>query len=276
MKIILNFILIALFVIFTSCSGKKEKAISLESVNLEEQMIEAYKKGFDALESGDIFFAVKNFNSVETIYPQSIWASKSILMSAYAYYSQDYYGDSIYELKRFIKKYPLSNDISYAYFLLANCYYELIVDEKKDLSSLLEAKKYFKYLIENYPDTDFALDSKFKINLIDNILASKEIYVGRYYLQKKKWIPAINRFKTVIVEYEETEYVEEALHRLVEVYYKIGLEEESRKYASLLGYNYLSSEWYEKSFRVFNKDYKKQNIENHKKLSVLEKFKNLF
>ena len=146
-------------------------------------------------------------------------APRSVLMAAYSYYSQDYYGDAISEIKRFIKNYPENENTPYAYFLLATCYYELIIDEKKDLSSIIKSKEYFNFVIKNYPNTDFALDAKFKLLLIDSILASKEIYLGKYYLEKKKRIPAMNRFKNVINDYEETDYVEEAIHRLVEVNY---------------------------------------------------------
>ena len=260
------------------CGSKKEEKIILDSKDLESQMTEAYDKGLKALEEGDVLFAAKNFNIVENIYPQSIWAPRSILMAAYSYYSQDYYGDAISELKRFIKNYPENENTAYAYFLLATCYYELIVDEKKDLSSITKSKEYFNLVINKYPNTDFALDSKFKLLLINNILASKEVYLGKYYLKKKKWIPAMNRFKNVITDYEETEYVEEAIHRLVELNYILGLEEEAKKYAVLLGYNYQSSKWYKESYRVFNKKYKDpvSQIKKDEGNKIIRKFKELF
>ena len=133
-------------------------------------------------------------------------------------------------------------------------------------------------MIENYPNSDFSLDSKFKLELINDILASKEVYLGRHYMKKGKWIAAMNRFKTVIDLYNDTIFIEEALHRLVEINYKLGLEEESQKYANILGYNYLSSEWYKKSYKVFNKDYKinKNKIITKDKRGIVEKFKKLF
>jgi len=197
-------------------------------------------------------------------------------MAAYAYYSQDYYADVIIEIERFLKVYPLDKNIDYAYYLLAITYYEQIVDEKKDLNSILNAKKNFEYLINNFPNTEYALDAKFKLDLINDILASKEMYIGRYYFDKKKWIPAINRFKTVIDSYETTIFTEEALHRLVEIYYIIGLENESKKYASILGYNYNSSKWYERSYKVFNKMYKEKQKKIQKNKNVLKKIKSLF
>ena len=278
MKIIFSIILVSIFFL-SSCSGKKEKKeIILDSTDLEAQMIEAYNKGVKALEEGDILYAAKNFNTVENIYPQSIWAPRSVLMAAYAFYTDSYYGDAIFEIKRFLKNYPTNENYPYAYYLLATCYYELIVDEKKDLSSILESKKYFQLIVNEYPNTDFSLDAKFKLMLIDNVLASKELYVGNYYLKKKKWIPAMKRFKNVVNKFEQTDYVEEAIHRLVEIHYVLGLENEAQKYAVLLGYNYKSSDWYKESYRVFNKEYKDpiEKIKENKQNFIIRKFKNLF
>ncbi len=278
MKYFFKFLLILSISLLINCSGKKEKEVDIKGLDLEAEMIEAYNEGLKALDEGDVLFAAKNFNAVENLYPQSIWAPRSVLMAAYSYYTQDYYGDAISELKRFIRNYPANDNLDYAYFLLGTCYYELIVDEKKDLSSLLNSKKYFDIVIKKYPNTDFALDAKFKLDLIANILASKEIYIGKYYMSKKKWIPAINRFRNVVNNYEKTEYVEEAIHRLVEVNYMIGLESEAKKYAALLGYNYQSSEWYKESYRVFNKDYEdpKDKIKKNKQNVIIRNFKKLF
>ena len=211
------------------------------------------------------------------LFPQSKWAPKSALMAAYSYYTQDYYLDAVAELERFIKLYPNNKNLDYVYYLLAVCYYEQIVDETKDLKSIVDAKKNFEFVINNFPNTQYALDSEFKIDLIDDILASKEMYIGRYYIQKKKWIPAINRFRNVVDTYETTIYVEEALHRLVEIHYIIGLKEEAQKYASTLGYNYQSSKWYENSYAVFDKKYKMNKIKRPKeKKNFLNKIKSLF
>jgi len=278
MKFIFILLILITFLFSSGCKSKKEEQIVLDSRDLDSQMTEAYNKGLKALEEGDVLFAAKNFNIVENIYPQSIWAPRSILMAAYSYYTQDYYGDSISELRRFLQNYPENESTSYAYFLLATCYYELIVDEKKDLSSISQSKKYFNLILKKYPNTDFALDAKFKLLLINNILASKEVYLGKYYISKKKWIPAMNRFKNVITDYDETEYVEEAIHRLVEINYILGLEEEARKYAVLLGYNYQSSEWYKESYKVFNKKYKNPilKIKKDEGSKIIKKFKELF
>lgn len=278
MKFILKILFLYFIFFLAGCGGQKDKEIIVEGIDLESQMLEAYNAGVKALEDGDALFAAKNFNTAENIYPQSIWANRSALMAAYSYYSQDYYGDAISELKRYLRNYPTSENVSYAYFLLATCYYELIVDEKKDISPLLNSEKYFQIVIKEFSNTDFALDAKFKINLIRNILASKEAYVGNYYIGKKKWIPALNRFKNILTIYDETEYVEEAIHRLVEINYILGLEEEANRYAVLLGYNYQSSKWYEESYRVFNKDYEnpREKIKKNKDNVIVRKFKDLF
>ena len=278
MKYIFTFLLISTFIFLSNCGGKKEKEVDIKGLDLEAEMINAYNAGVEALEQGDVLFAAKNFNTVENLYPQSIWASRSVLMAAYSYYSQDYYGDAISEAKKFLRNYPANQNVAYAYFLLGICYYELIVDEKKDLSPLLNSKKYFNIVIKEYPNTDFALDAKFKLDLIANVLASKEVYIGKYYISRKKWIPAINRFKNVINKYEKTEYVEEAIHRLVEINYMIGLKSEAKKYATLLGYNYQSSEWYKESYRVFNKNYEnpKEKIKKDKQNILIRNFKKLF
>ena len=258
-----------------SCSKKEIEKSKINEVNLESQMIEAYEEGLKELKAGDVIYAAKKFNEAEILFPQSEYAPQSALMAAYSYYSQNYYGDAIAELIRFLRVYPNHKDIAYAEYLLGLCYYEQIVDEKKDLQSIVNAKKTFRNLISKYPESEFAIDATFKIDLINEVLAGKEMFIGRYYFDKKKWISAINRFRIVVDNYETTIYVEEAIHRLVEIYYILGIETEAKKYANLLGYNYQSSQWYEKSFIVFNKNYKIKNIKKEDN-PILEKFKSLF
>jgi len=274
----LKIILILIFILTLACS-KKEKQISvIKEKDLNSQLYEAYSEGMEAFEKGDVLFAAKKFNEAEILYPQSEWAPKSSLMAAYSYYVQDYYADAIAELERFIKVYSSHKNLDYAYYLLAVCYYEQIVDEKKDLQSLLQAKKYFILIKNEYQNSEYALDADFKIDLINDIIASKEIYLGRYYLDKKKWIAAINRFRTVVDEYDTTIYAEEALHRLVEVHYFLGLIDEAEKYAKLLGYNYQSSRWYEQSYSLFDKTYEIRNreIKKDKDNKLLKRFKSIF
>lgn len=275
-----NFFLVFITFLFCiSCSKEEIKKSVILEKSLELQVLEAYQEGMKALEEGDVLFAAKKFNQAEILFPQSEWAPKSSLMASYAYYVQDYYSDAISELKRFIKVYPKNKNIDYAYYLLAVCYYEQIVDETKDLQSIMEAQKYFTLIVNQYPNTEYALDSDFKLGLINDILAAKEMYIGRYYMEKKKWVSAINRFRNVVDDYETTAFTQEALHRLVEVHYMLGLVDEAEKYANVLGYNYQSSEWYENTYSIFNKDYKKIRIETNKDKKsnkILKKFKSLF
>ena len=273
LKIFLIFLLTFFFV--TNCT-KKEKVSIIVEEDAELQMIRAFQEGYDQFRDGDALFAAKKFNEAELLFPQSSWAPKAALMAAYVYYAQDYYFDAESELKRFIKTYPKSPDLNYAHFLLAMCYYEKIVDEKKDLGPLLKAKEKFNFIIKNYPNSDYALDAEYKLDLIQDYMASKEMYIASHYMKKKKWIASINRYKTVVEQYEKTIYVEEALHRLVELYFTIGLKNESQKYASLLGYNYQSSKWYEKSYKIFNKNYKSKLELKKEKKGLLKKFKKIF
>ena len=278
MKIFNFLIIVLIFISLASCSKKEEKISLIKEDNLEMQMIEAYNEGLKEFNRGDIFFAAKKFNEVELLYPQSSWAPRSTLMAAYVYYSQLYFNEAIIELERFLDKYKNHKNTDYAYYLLAICHYNQIVDEKKDLGEILKAKTYFQIIIKDFPSTDFAEDSKFKLELIEEILASKELYLANYYLDREKWIPAMNRFKKIVNDHDTTIYVEEALYRLVELNYKLGLKGEAQKYAAVLGYNYQSSDWYERSYKILNRNYKKANIkkEMKKEKSLLKKFKDLF
>tara|TARA_B100000795_G_scaffold266189_1_gene249000 strand:+ start:813 stop:1637 length:825 start_codon:yes stop_codon:yes gene_type:complete len=266
--------ILSAILMLTSCANNKEISL-IKEIDQEAEMIQAYKDGVKALEENDTFFAVNKFLESELLYPQSEWASKSSLMASYAYYIENNYSQAIDNLERFLKTYPKDKRLDYVHYLMGLCYYENIEGEKKDLKPLIEAKKKFNFVIENYPQTDFALDSKFKLGLINDVLASKEMYLGRHYIKKEKWVAAINRFKNILNDYDTTIYTEEAIHRLVEIHYKIGLEGEAKKYAILLGYNYLSSEWYKKTYDIFNKEYKVSEIKKKKK-SLKEKFKKLF
>ena len=276
-KILVCFIVL---ILFASCSKETSRKSVIKEKSLELQVQEAYKEGMEALNDGDVLYAAKKFNEAEVLFPQAITAPQSALMAAYSYYTQDYYGDAIAELQRFLRVYPSHKDLGYVYYLLAICYYEQIVDEKKDLQSIINAKKNFNLILKDYSNTEYAIDAEFKMDLIDDILAAKEMYLGRYYFDRKKWIPAINRFREIIDSYDTTIYAEEALHRLVEVHYTIGLIDEAEKYAQLLGYNYQSSKWYENSYSLFDKTYekrKKERLKTYKKKSggLIKKFKAL-
>jgi len=272
-KVLLCFVFL---LIFSACAKDAIKESALKEKSLDLQVLEIYQEGKKSLEDGDPLFAASKFNEAELMFPQSEWAPKSALMAAYSYYSYDYLQDGIAELDRFVRVYPKDKNLDYVYYLLGVSYYELIVDEKKDLQSIIKSKEYFQKVINDYPKTSYALDATFKIDLINDILASKEMYVGRYYFKKKKWIPAINRFKIVVDDFETTIYVEEALHRLVEVHYTIGLKDEAKKYAKLLGYNYKSSKWYQNSYSLFDSKYEILKKNKIQKKGTLTKIKSLF
>jgi len=275
-KNFLVFFIILIF--FAGCSGEEKNISLIKETNQDLEMLATYEEAYTALDEGDPYYAAKKFLEAELLFPQSDWAPRSALMAAYSFYLQNYYSEALSNLERYLKTYPNDKNTVYAHYLIGMCYYETIEGEKRDTAPLLNAKKKFNFILENHPNTDFALDSKFKLGLIEDILAAKEMYIGRHYLKKEKWIAAINRFKNVVENFDQTIFVEEALHRLVEVNYKLGLENEAKKYANVLGYNYLSSEWYEKSFIVFNKDYEKEIVKlpNKDKKGVFNKFKKLF
>ena len=274
-----HIIFLFIYIIFiVSCSKDKSKVdqVLLEQ-DVEVEMILAYKEGMKELEKGDALYASRKFDEAEILFPQSIWAAKASLMSAYALYSQNYYDDTIFNLERHIKNYPKDKNLVYAHYLIAICYFEQLHDEKKDLKPLVKAREKFEYILKKYPNTDYAIDAKWKMGLIVDQMAAKEMYIGRYYMKMEKWIAAINRFKFVVKYYDTTVYIEEALHRLVEIYYKIGLVEDAQKIAATLGYNYGSGEWYKNSYRIFNKLYKTAKITKKKKDSFIrKKFKKLF
>ena len=277
MNLFVRLFIILLVILPTACNKKQGLVDPIKDTSVDLQMIEAYKKGLEELEKGQSLIAAKKFNEAEILFPQSQWAPRSALMSAYSYFDFGYYGESIDEVNRFLKTYPNSDRKNYAYYLKAMSYYNQIVDEKKDLGPIIEAKESFQLIILKYPNSEYAMDAEFKLELIEEILAAKEMHIGRFYLKKEKWIPAINRFKKVVEDYETTIFAEEALHRLVEVYYKIGLVEESKKYAITLGYNYQSSEWYENSYQVFNKNYKKiiKKRQNKKSKSLIKRIRSI-
>ena len=278
------FLILFLSVFLSSCAWKimpgadqqKNKPIVVEPSD-EEKAVDAYAVAVEALDEGDAYYAKKKFREVESLVPQSKWAEKASLMAGYADYTRNSYTSAIFGLERHIKNYPADKNLSYVHYLIAICYYEQILDEKKDLQPLLKAKSKFEFIIQTYPDTDYATDARFKIDLITDQLAAKEMSIARFYMQTQKWIPALNRLKTVVEKYEKTVFVEEALHRLVEVYYRLGLEDEAKQAASILGYNYQSGEWYERSYKVFNKKYKSKKTKKGKEMGLIRrKIKGLF
>ncbi len=268
----------SILLILSACSKDKDNISLIKEDTQNLEMISAYYEAYDSLTKGDPYFAAKKFLEAELLFPQSEWAPRSALLASYSYYMQNYYTEALNNLERFLITYPNSKNLVYAHYLIAMCYYETIEGEKKDSAPIYKAKSKFNYISKNFPNTDFALDSEFKLDLIDDILAAKEMYIGRHYLKNEKWIASINRFKNVVENYDQTIFVEEAIHRLVEINYKLGLIEESQKYANTLGYNYQSSDWYKKTYKIYNRNYSPQIAKEIKKdkKGVLQKFKKLF
>ena len=268
-------ILILSTFLLLSCSKKINKEVISEPTD-KEKAISIYTEAVESLNNGDAYYAGQKFKEVEMLVPQSKWAAKASLMASYSEYSRNAYSNAVFALERHIKNYPADKNIPYAHYLIAMCYYEQILDEKKDLQPLLQAREKFEFITQTYPNTDYATDARFKIDLIVDQLAAKEMSIARYYMKTEKWIPALNRLKTVVEIYDTTVFIEEALHRLVEVYYRIGLEDEARKAASILGYNYKSGEWYKKSYKVLNKNYKLHKKKKKRLDLVRQKIKSLF
>jgi len=249
-KFILIFFLI--FFIF-SCSKKEDVNYIIKDKNDPYVL---YNEGYEAFKEGDYFFAEKKFSEAELNFETVEFAAKSAIMASFSYYGMNFYPEAIENLERYLKKYPADKNVVYAHYLSAIVHYEQISDEKKDLKPLLDAQNKIEFFLKNYPDTDYAIDLKFKKDLIQNQLAAKELYIAKHYIKTQKWIPAINRLKIIVKDYERTVFIEEALHRLVEIHYYLGLKEEAKEYAKILGYNYNSSEWFKQSYKVLNKNYK--------------------
>ena len=271
------FLILLLSVFLLLACSKKDNTEIVSEPTEKEMVVAIYADAVDALKKGDAFYAAKKFKEAESLLPQSEWAAKASLMASYAEYSRNAFSNSIFGLERHIANYPADQNIAYAHYLIAICYYEQILDEKKDLQPLVQAKEKFEFIILTYPETDYAIDAHFKLDLIIDQLAAKEMSIARYYMKTEKWIPALNRLKIVVEKYDKTVFVEEALHRLVEVYYKIGLVEEAKQAAAILGYNYQSGKWYERSYKVFNKKYKTEKIQKKKEMGLIRrKIKGLF
>ena len=263
-------LLFAFNFLFLSCSKKEELVYETSK---KKNPYEIYKEAYEAFNKRDYFFAAKKFSDAELNFDRVEFAAKSALMNGFSLYAINFYDESLESLNRYLKQYPADENNEYAHYLIAVIYYEQITDEKRDLDPILKAKEKIEFFLEKFPDNDYSTDLKFKKDLIINQLAAKEMYVGRYYVSVKKWIPAINRFKKVVEQYEKTIFVEEALHRLVEIYYHIGAESEAKSYAAILGYNYNSSDWFKQSYKVINKDYKikKKSSPKDENLSFLKR-----
>ena len=250
-------IIIFFLILLSACSKNQEEIIyqPLEQTN----PYELYKEGLAAFEKNDFFFSNKKFSEAELNFEEAEFAAKSAIMSIFSLYGLNFYEEANENLDRYFKTYPGDKNIVYAHFLQAVIYFEQISDEKKDLKPLLQANEKIEFFLKNYPNTEYAIDLKFKKDLIQNQIAAKELFVAKYYISIKKWVPAIQRLKIIVNKYDKTIFIEEALHRLVEIHYHLGLENEAKKYANILGYNYNSSEWFEQSYKILNKNYEFTN-----------------
>ena len=270
-----------IIIVFTLLSCSKNKKVLYEPTSKVDPYI-IYNEAMESLNKNDFYFANKKFTQAELNFKNVNLAAKAAIMSSFCLYSINFYDEAVENLNRFLKLYPADKNIIYAHYLIAIIYFEQISDEKKDLKPLLNANEKIDFFIKNYPETDYSLDLKFKKDLIQNQLAAKEAYIARYYISVQKWVPAINRLKLILEKYDETVFVEEALFRLVEIHYYLGLDDEAKSYAKILGFNYNSSEWFAKSYKILNKDYnlkkdfytKKTKIENKSFLNkIIDKIK---
>ena len=247
------FFVLCISLILLSCSSKKDKLIYKPSEKVDPYLL--YQEGLNAFEGNDYSYASKKFSEAELSFETPRLAAKSAIMASYSLYGINFYEDAEENLKRYLQTYPADKFVIYAHYLLAIIYFEQIGEEKHDLKPLLEAREKIEFFLKKYPKTEYAIDLKFKNNLLQNQFAAKELYIAKYYISVQKWVPAIKRLKLIVENYDKTVFIEEALHRLVEIHFHIGLENEAKKYASILGYNYNSSEWFNQSYKILNKNY---------------------
>ena len=235
--------LIAATVLLSACSEKKDEYV-------ERPVEELYNEAMDLVDAGEYYPAAKSFDEVERQHPYSVWATKAQLMNAYVLYERNKYADSLVALDRFIQLHPGNKDAPYAYYLKGLCYYEQITDVARDQKMTEMALKSLQEVVDRYPASSYARDAKLKVDLARDHLAGKEMAIARYYQQHDQWLAALNRYKVVIEQYQTTSHVPEALHRMVEIYLTLGLEDEARKTAAVLGHNFPGSEWYGDTFSV--------------------------
>jgi outer membrane protein assembly factor BamD len=227
---------------FGACSSDDQ------DVYVERPVEQIYNSGVDALTGERYIAAAKEFDEVDRQHPYSVWATKAQLMAAYAHYQNNKYDDAIVSLDRFIQLHPSNRDVAYAYYLKALCYYEQISDVQRDSKMTELSLKALDEVVRRFPETSFARDARLKIDLTYDHLAGKEMEVGRFYLNRGQYVGAMNRFRTVVDKYQTTSHAPEALHRLVECYLALGLTEEARKMAAVLGHNFPGNAWYADSY----------------------------
>lgn len=241
----------------TACSGSEKKPA------VEERPVESlYNEAADSLDKGEYGKATQMFEEVERQHPYSQWATQAELMAAYSYYKDTKYDEAILALDRFAELHPGNKDIDYALYLRALCFYEQISDVARDQALTKEALESFEALIRRFPDSKYTRDATLKRDLTLDHLAGKEMEIGRYYLHQRELNAAVNRFRTVVIDYQTTMHAPEALHRLVEAYMTLGLKGEATRVAAVLGYNYPGSRWYEDTYKILDPEQRKQLVEN--------------
>ena len=241
-----NTFLFVILIVFTACSDTKLMTPETEGEKLQI----LYNDAMELVKKRDFVDAAALFEDIERQYPYSKWSNQAQLMSGFCYYKSNMYNDSLDALERFIALYPGSSKISYAYYLRALNYFEQINDIERDQETTSKAKKAFNEVISKFPESEFAIDALTKLDILDDRLAAKEMEIGRFYQFDHQWISAINRYNIVLNEYKTSIYTEEALHRLVEIYYSLGLHEEAKRYAATLQFNFPGSDWYIKSYEL--------------------------
>lgn len=264
--------------LFVSCS-LTDQNIKLDKKKEIPPADKLYRTGVLEFEKGKMDSSVNYFKQIEKNYGYSKLAPKAILMISYIYYDANDYIKSLEYLKKFKELYPASKNIPYAEFLTAMCLYEEINLVSKDQQPTLLALKQFQKIIDMYPDSDYAKESKIRLGLVHEQLAGKEMYIARYYMKKEKWISAMIRLQLVIENYQNTIFIDEALHRMVEICYRTGDINNAKKYAAILGYNYNTSNWYKKTYKIVgDKNYTIINKKNKKTLSekIKEKILELY
>ncbi len=202
------------------------------------------------LDRGDLTVAAALFDEVERQHPYSPWARRAQLMSAFAYYARGEYNQSVQSATRFLSIHPGNRDAPYAYYLIAMCFYEQIRDVERDQAITLQARRALQEVIRRYPSSEYAADARLKLDLVNDHLAGKEMEIGRHYERTGLWLAAQLRFKKVVEDYETTSHAAEALFRLTETSLALGIPEEARRYAAVLGANYPGSDWYEKAYEL--------------------------
>ena len=266
-------VIVFIFILLSNCSLNQ---VDIANTASEDQAAEEiFNSGEKEILRKRYSDAAEKFTEVERLYPYSDWAKRALIMQVYSYHKDQSYDNVVSAANRFIEFHPYDKDVPYAYYLIGLSYYDRVLAIGRDQELAKEALKVFNLIKEEYPESEYASNSEIKFNFLMDHLATKEMEVGRYYLKRSHYAPAINRFRGVIEEFSTTSQVPEALHRLVEINFHLGLEEEAKKYANILGYNYNSSQWFEQSYKILNKDYTvKKIVKPNDEKSFLKKILN--